>query len=222
MTGLATAIVVAGAIGGAVLTSHDPAFGYRILGSKMMESIEHRKMWTESLVAVKPAASSFIATNNLSVSFSAFALGITGLGTVWMMFFNGLMLGVVGAATAGAGMSLALWSFVAPHGVLELPAICIAGGSGLEIARGWLFPGLLPRRLSLVRAGRRAVTLIIGIIPLLLVAGTLEGFFSPTQAPVAMKFSLAAVLFLALLAYLFGNGRRPAKAGSGPSPADTR
>src|SRR6202035_4888989 len=109
----------------------------------------------------------------------------------------------VGAATAHAGMALQLWSFVAPHGVLELPSIFIAGGAGLEIARGLLFPGLLPRRDSLVQAGTRASQLLLGTIPLLVIAGLIEGFFSPSAAPISMKFALSAVLLAALLSYLF-------------------
>jgi uncharacterized membrane protein SpoIIM required for sporulation len=161
-------------------------------------------MWTESIVTMKPVASSGIMTNNLSVAFGAFAMGITaGLGTIWMMGLNGLLIGVLGAATYKAGMALQFWSFVAPHGALELPAIFIAGGAGLEIARGMLFPGLLPRKVSLAQAGGRAARLLLGTIPLLVVAGVIEGFFSPSDAPVAMKFLLALVLFVALIAYLF-------------------
>lgn len=215
LTAVATGIFLAGALGGWALTAHDPAFAYRVLGSQLMSSIEQRKMWTESIVSIKPAASSFITTNNLSVAFTAFAMGITGVGTIWMMLFNGVMLGVVGAATDRAGMALALWSFVAPHGVLELPAICIAGGAGLEIARGLLFPGMLPRRESLARAGKRAATLLMGTIPLLLVAGSIEAFFSPSTAQPAMKFLLAAVLFTALLTYLFRSGAPVTKPDSG-------
>jgi uncharacterized membrane protein SpoIIM required for sporulation len=144
----------------------------------------------------------------------AFAFGLTGIGTGWLMLFNGLMMGVIGAATWQAGMALSLWSFVAPHGVLELPAILIAGGAGFELTRGLLFPGVLPRGQSLQRAGKRAVRLLAGTIPLLLLAGTIEGFFSPTHVPVAMKFSLAAVLFTALLLYLFRAGRRDHVVGS--------
>src|SRR5215472_5198631 len=187
-----------------VVTWHDPAFAYRLLGPRMMETIEQRKMWTESIVTVKPLASSSIMTNNLSVAFSTFAMGITGgLGTIWMMVVNGLLIGVIGAATWKAGMALQLWSFVAPHGVLELPAIFIAGGAGLEIARGLLFPGFLPRRQSLAEAGGRGARLLLGTIPMLVVAGLIEGFFSPSHAPLPMKFGLAAVLLVALVAYLF-------------------
>jgi uncharacterized membrane protein SpoIIM required for sporulation len=147
-------------------------------------------------------------TNNLSVAFTTFALGITaGLGTIWMVIVNGLLIGVIGAATWKAGMALQLWSFVAPHGVLELPAIFIASGAGLEIARGMLFPGLLPRKVSLAQAGGRAARLLLGTIPMLVVAGVIEGFFSPSGAPIAMKFTLAAVLFAALLVYLFESSK---------------
>lgn len=192
---------------------HDPAFAYRLLGPHMMETIEQRKMWTESIVTIKPLASSGIMTNNLSVAFSTFAMGITGgLGTIWMMALNGLLIGVLGAATWKAGMALQLWSFVAPHGVLELPAIFISGGAGFEIARGMLFPGLLPRKVSLAQAGGRAARLLLGTLPLLVVAGVIEGFFSPSNAPVTMKFGLAGVLFLALMAYLF-RIRKPEGAG---------
>jgi uncharacterized membrane protein SpoIIM required for sporulation len=185
------------------VTIHDPTFAHRLLGPQMMDTIEKREMWTQSIVTIKPLAASTIMTNNLSVSFATFALGITaGIGTVWMMAVNGLLIGVIGAATWQAGMALQLWSFVAPHGVLELPAIFIAGGAGLEIARGMLFPGLLPRRESLARAGGRAARLVLGIVPMLVVAGIIEGFVSPSGIATPLKFLLAAVLFAALATYL--------------------
>jgi uncharacterized membrane protein SpoIIM required for sporulation len=220
LTFVAFMIVLITTVGGWAVTLRDPAFAYRLLGPEMIDSIEQQHMWTDSIVTIKPLASSGIMTNNLSVSFSLFALGITGgLGTIWMLGVNGLLLGVLGAATAHAGMALQLWSFVAPHGALELPAIFIAGGAGLEIARGLLLPGLLSRRDSLERAGGRATRLLLGTIPMLVVAGVIEGFFSPSGAPVAMKFGLGAVLFAALMTYLFLTGRpagKLAKANSAP------
>jgi uncharacterized membrane protein SpoIIM required for sporulation len=217
-TVIALVIVLVAAVGAWAITARDPAFAHRLLGAHMIETIEQQHMWTDSIVTIKPLASSGIMTNNLSVAFSMFALGITGgLGTIWMLAVNGLLLGVIGAATAHAGMALQLWSFVAPHGALELPAIFIAGGAGLEIARGLLFPGLLSRRDSLERAGGRATRLLLGTIPMLIIAGVIEGFFSPSAAPAAMKFGLGAVLFASLLTYLFLTGRSSAKAAKADS-----
>jgi uncharacterized membrane protein SpoIIM required for sporulation len=202
-TMLAFGIFLVTALAAFALTMHDQSFAHRMLGAQMMDTIEKREMWTHSIVTVKPLAASAIMTNNLSVSFTTFALGITaGIGTAWMMVVNGLLLGVIGAATWHAGMAEQLWSFVAPHGVLELPAIFIAGGAGFEIARGMLFPGLLPRRESLALAGGRAARLVLGTIPMLIVAGTIEGFLSPSDIAVPLKFLFAAVMFAALVAYL--------------------
>jgi hypothetical protein len=93
--------------------------------------------------------------------------------------------------------------------VLELPAIFIAGGAGLRIAQGLLFPGLLARRESLARAGVEAVKLVLGTIPILIIAGVIEAFVSPTALPVPLKFSMAGALFVLLGAYLFGLSRKP-------------
>ncbi|HZW05466.1 MAG TPA: stage II sporulation protein M [Candidatus Nitrosotalea sp.] len=212
---LATAIFAAGAVVGAVLTYQNPDFKVKLLGPQMVETIERHQMWTHSILGIKPLASSAIMTNNMSVGFTTFALGITaGLGTIYMMAFNGLMIGVIGVACWQAGMSLQLWSFVAPHGVLELPAIFIAGGAGLRIAQGLLFPGVLPRRDSLARAGLEAVQLLLGTIPILIIAGLTEAFVSPTGLPVFLKFSMAAALFVLLGVYLFGMARTPEKSQS--------
>jgi uncharacterized membrane protein SpoIIM required for sporulation len=114
------------------------------------------------------------------------------------------MIGVVGTACWLGGMSLPLWSFVAPHGVLELPAIFIAGGAGLRIAQGMLFPGLLSRRDSLAKAGGEAVRLLMGTVPVLVVAGCIEGFISPSPAiPWQWKFTLAGAIAVIFFSYLF-------------------
>jgi uncharacterized membrane protein SpoIIM required for sporulation len=161
-------------------------------------------MWTHSIVGMKPQASSAIMTNNLAVTFLTFAAGITaGIGTVWLIFFNGLLMGVIATACQQAHMSRDMWSFVCPHGSLELPAIFIAGGAGLRLASGMLFPVLYSRRDSITLAGRDAVRLVAGIIPMLVVAGTIEGFFSPSGAPVMLKFGVGAAFFALLLVWLF-------------------
>lgn len=208
LTAFCVALFLLSAIACWAVTIHDPGFASRLVGPQMMDTIERREMWTHSIVGMKPVASAGITTNNLSVAFMAFALGITVVGTIWVMVMNGMLLGTIGAATWKAGMALKLWSFVAAHGALELPAIFIAGAAGLEIARGLLFPGLLPRKASLAYAGGRASKLILGTIPMLIVAGLIEAFFSPTDAPVFMKFTLSAVLFAALATYLGTAGRK--------------
>jgi uncharacterized membrane protein SpoIIM required for sporulation len=201
-------IFLCAAVAGCLLSLNDPSFSRHLLGPRMIQSIEQHKMWTDSIVTVKPVASSEILTNNLSVSIATYALGITaGIGTLWLMLLNGLLIGVVGTACWEAGMSLPLWSFVAGHGVLELPAIFIAGGAGFIIARGLLFPGALPRGESLVRAGKVSAQLFFGTIPLLLIAGFIEGFISPSNVSVPMKFTLAAGLFTLLVLYLGFSGK---------------
>jgi uncharacterized membrane protein SpoIIM required for sporulation len=224
------------ALAGALLTISDPAFSRSLLGPAMMEHIDQRKMWTDSVVAIKPVASSGIMTNNITVSLTTFALGITaGLGTAYMLIFNGILIGTVGAACWQAGMSLSLWSFVAPHGVLELPAIFIAGGAGFRIARGLLFPGILPRGESLIREGRMGMKLFFGAFPMLVIAGMIEGFLSPSTLPASLKFLVAAALFTLLALYLMRDrdvnyleeeedpyeAARPLKSGSDPLPSST-
>jgi len=214
---VATLIFAVAGLCGAVLTYQNPDFKVKILGPQMVETIDRHQMWTHSIVGIKPVASSRIMTNNMSVGFTTFALGITaGLGTMYMMAFNGLLIGVISMACYLAGMSLELWSFVAPHGVLELPAIFISGGAGLRIAQGLLFPGILPRRDSLARAGSEAVQLLLGTVPILIIAGIIEAFVSPTGLAIPLKFSMAAALFVLLNVYLFGAGVGPD--GRHPNP----
>jgi uncharacterized membrane protein SpoIIM required for sporulation len=193
---------------GAALTSARPEFMRHFVGPDMIATMERHQMWTHSIVGVEPMATSAIMTNNLSVSFATFAGGIVfGVGTFWFLFNNGMMLGVIAAACHQYGMSVALWSFVAPHGSLELPSILIAGGAGFRLGHAMLFPGALRWKESVARGGIEATQLVSGIIPLLVIAGCLEGFFSPSQAPVWLKFTVGGLLFTLLNLWLF----RPVK-----------
>jgi uncharacterized membrane protein SpoIIM required for sporulation len=193
---------------GAALTIARPEFMRHFVSPEMIATMERHTMWTESVVSVAPMASSAIMTNNLSVCFISFAGGIVfGLGTFLSLYVNGMMLGVIGAACHHHDMSLALWSFVAPHGSLELPSILIAGGAGFRLGHAMLFPGALRWRESVARGGIEATRLVSGIIPLLVIAGTLEGFFSPSHASIWLKFTVGGVLFVLLNLWLF----RPVK-----------
>ena len=210
---ISLSITLSGALLGSILTLARPQFMRQMLGPEMVATIERHEMWTHSVVTVAPAMSSFLMTHNLTVCFLAFSTGIVfGLGPVYFMFINGLLLGVVGAACQQHGMSVDLWSFVAPHGALELPSIILAGAAGLRLGRGAVFPGLYRWRDSVTMAGVEASRMVAGIIPLLVIAGTLEGFFSPSAAPVWLKFTIGSLLFSLLLLWLL----RPL-----PSPVST-
>ena len=196
---------------GAVLATARPEFMRHFVGPDMIATMERHQMWTESIVSIAPKATSGIMTNNLSVSFMTFASGITfGVGTFYFLFFNGLLLGVVGAACHQYGMSILLWSFVAAHGSLELPSILIAGGAGFRLGHAMLFPGALRWKDSISRGGLEATRLVAGIIPLLVIAGCLEGFFSPSHAPIWLKFTVGGLLFTLLNLWLFRQGKTPA------------
>ena len=206
---LATVITLVTALFGALLTLLRPDFAALYMGPAMMDSINQHKMWTESILSVKPAAASGIMTNNIMVCFVTFAGGITaGLWTLVSLYNNGMMLGVIATVCAQHGMSLSLWSFIAAHGALELPSIMLAGAAGLRLGAGILFPGMLRRRDAIAVAGAESVQLVAGTIPLLIIAGTLEAFLSPTHLPVALKFSVGAFLFIALIFWLTEGGRR--------------
>jgi uncharacterized membrane protein SpoIIM required for sporulation len=207
-TAAAVAIIGAGALAGAVLAATSPGFERFVLGGEMLDTIERREMWTHSILPVKPLASAGITVNNLSVSIIAYASGITaGVGTFYIMAMNGLLLGVLGTICHQAGMSVALWSFVAPHGTLELPAILIAGAAGLIIGHSLVVATDRPRRDNLIDAGRLSLRLFGGVVPLLLIAGLIEGFVSPTGLEPAAKFLIGGALFVLLAAYLGLAGR---------------
>ena len=201
-------VSVAWGLLGAALTSARPEFMRHFVGPEMIATMERHAMWTESVVSVAPMASSAIMTNNLTGSFITFAGGIVfGLGTFFALFTNGMMLGVIGAACHHYEMSVKLWSFVAPHGALELPSIIIAGAAGFRLGHAMLIPGALRWRESVARGGIEATQLVSGIIPLLVIAGCLEGFFSPSHAHNWLKFTVGGLLFTLLNLWLF----RPVK-----------
>lgn len=211
--GTAFGVFLLAALFGWIATYRNPEAPNALLGpgwsaqlAAIVERHTGKKDWLPG--QWRPVASSGIMTNNIMVSILAFSLGIFGcLGTLFLMFYNGLMIGATGAAVDQNNVALSFWAFVAPHGVLELPAIFIAGGAGLLLGYALINPGDLSRREALRQAGGEAIKLIMGVAAMLVIAGTIEGFFSPALLPVALKFSLAAVLATGLVAYLTLAGR---------------
>ena len=157
-----------------------------------------------------PVLSSGIIANNVQVSFFAFAGGIlAGIGTVLLLVVNGVSIGAVVALFHNVGAAPLIWEFVAPHGVIELTAICIAGAAGLIVGSALVAPGRLTRSAALVQRAREGVSLLAGTTLLLVLAGLVEGFVSPAPIPLPAKLTIAAAVALAVLFYLVAGGRRP-------------
>jgi uncharacterized membrane protein SpoIIM required for sporulation len=152
----------------------------------------------------RPVFASGIVANNIQVTFAVFAFGMAaGLGTLLLLITNGLMIGALAGLYQAYGVLELLIKFVAPHGVLELTAITIAGGAGFLVASAIVLPGPLTRTEALVRKGRRAVRLIAGSTLMLIPAGVIEGLISPIPWwPLEWKLFVALVTGFLLVLYL--------------------
>jgi uncharacterized membrane protein SpoIIM required for sporulation len=155
----------------------------------------------------------FYFTNNLRVCLIVFALGLTlGIGTAWMLFENGLMMGVLGVAFARAGQFGAFCAEVLPHGMVEIPAIFISGAAGFLLAESIFRARPWPRVEEMARRGKRALLLVAGCVPLILAAALLETLVA--RAPEwllssGLKLAVAGVVAVLFAAYvlLLGWGR---------------
>jgi uncharacterized membrane protein SpoIIM required for sporulation len=173
-----------------------------------IQDIRDKREWWQDLNESNAAGASMIMTNNIQVTILAFAGGmLLGVFTLYLLAQNGLMLGIVAGAAQSLGFAANLWGFVAAHGTLELSAIFIAGGAGMQLGWSIIRPGLLTRRAALVLATRRAALLLLGCIPILIVAGTIEGFLSPSAAPLAIKLIVSLASGALLYSYLLLAGR---------------
>jgi uncharacterized membrane protein SpoIIM required for sporulation len=190
----------------------DPAAGAALMPGieDRIQDIRDKREWWKDLNDSNAAGASMIMTNNIQVTILAFAGGtLLGVFTLYLLAQNGLMLGIVAGAAQSLGFATNLWGFVAAHGTLELSAIFIAGGAGMQLGWSIIRPGLLTRRAALVRAAQRAALLLLGCIPILVIAGTIEGFLSPSDLPLALKLLVSLASGVALYSYLLLAGRGP-------------
>ena len=207
-TVIATLIFVISALIGWWYSWSDPVFQSLVIPPHIIDIVQNDgELWTGSIVGIEPLASSNIMVNNISVSFGAIAGGITaGTYTVFIMILNGLLIGSVAALVGQNNLAYPFWAFVFPHGSLELPAIFLAGGAGLLIGKAILFPGKYKRVDALKVYGSQASQLLFGIVPMLIIAGIIEGFFSPSPIiPSELKYIVGIGLFSGLIFYCFQN-----------------
>ena len=197
-----------------VITYFQPQAVRVLLGAETQEYvlplIERGELWTNIPVAERPYTSAFIMQNNIRVSIMAFGGGIlAGLLTVYAMIFNGLLVGSLLGLTSHYGIGFELATFMVGHGVIELTVIFMAGGAGLMMGWAIIRPGLFRRRDALVLAAKEAVQLILPAIPLLLLAGLIEGFISPAETIAwPIKWGVGLLTGLLLYGYLLRSGRK--------------
>jgi uncharacterized membrane protein SpoIIM required for sporulation len=152
----------------------------------------------------------FYIYNNIGIAFRTFAAGITfGIGSAFFVVFNGLQLGAVAAHLTKVGSAVTFYPFVIGHGALELPAIVMAGGTGLSLGFALLSPGGAPRRVALQQAAKHSVPVIYGFTAMLLGAAFLEAFWSSQHAlGTGVRYAVGGVLWLSMLTFVMLAGRR--------------
>jgi len=196
-----------------VLAHPDAAYG--IASPELIDRVHHHQLWTNIPPDVRVEAAGLIAINNIWVSMVAFAFGVVfGLPVIYVLITNGISLGGLFGLTQAYGVSGGLFNFVIGHGVLELSIVIAQGAGGLMMGWALISPGNHRRADALVLATRRAFTLLLGLAPLLLVAGTIEGNVSPSDAPFAAKLTIGLTTGALLYSYLLFTGRRPKRRAS--------
>ncbi|MGA3796843.1 stage II sporulation protein M [Pseudomonas fluorescens] len=148
--------------------------------------------------------------HNIGIAFQTFASGfLFGLGSVFFLIFNGLMIGAVAGHLTYVGYGQTFWSFVIGHGAFELSAIALAGAAGLKLGWALVAPGRLPRAEALRLAARKSVLLICGVMLFLLIAAFIEAYWSSMTGPSHQtKYLVGAALWLLVVVYLVFAGRR--------------
>lgn len=154
----------------------------------------------------------FYIMNNIGIAFQTFASGLLfGLGSLFFLLYNGLMIGAVAGHLTRIGYGDTFWSFVIGHGAFELTAIALAGAAGLKLGWALLAPGRMSRAQALRQAAQTAIRLVAGVILLLLIAAFIEAFWSSmTYASSLNKYLVGALLWLLVIAYFLFAGRRHA------------
>jgi uncharacterized membrane protein SpoIIM required for sporulation len=215
---VAAALFTAGAVFGYLAGYHDTDMARSFLLPAEMSTVEPRAEGRDDPTPQQStgqfaAFSSFLFTHNLSVSLTVFALGMTlGVGTAWLLFTNGIFMGVLAAIFVKADRLTQYATDVLPHGVLEIPAVLIAGAAGLMLGQGILRARPWPRREEIAPTAGHALLMVFGCAPLLIFAGGLEAGVARAPERVlsqGVKLAVAGVFALLFVAYvvLLGWGR---------------
>ena len=166
---------------------------YSILPAEMAQGVNPEQLGSADGQVNSSVMSASIMTNNIQVGILAFAGGVTfGLLTVYVLIYNGILVGALAGLFWHHGKSYEFWAYIVPHGMIELTAIFIAGGAGLLMGYKLFVPGQFSRGYQLKTQAKRSVQLLIGTIPLFVIAGLIEGFITPAAIPLGVKYSVAS------------------------------
>ena len=207
---VAFALFIVPAVVGYVMIRERPALADEIVSPVMVGRAEQAaerqaegRGYAEAEGEKRPVIAAAIISNNIQVSFGVFVGGLTGgLLTAWLLFANGMMLGLGFGLFKNYGALSYLTTFVAAHGVLELTAIFISAGAGFRLAHAIIAPGDRTRKDALVMEGRVAVRMVGAVVTLLAIAGAIEGLLSTSDARAIWKYGVSATTVLFLLLYL--------------------
>ena len=151
----------------------------------------------------------YYVMHNIGIAFQTFAAGLLfGLGSVFFLIFNGLVIGAVSGHLTDIGYGQTFWSFVIGHGAFELSAITLAGAAGLQLGWSLVAPGRLARSEALRLAARKSVRMLCGVMVFLLIAAFIEAYWSSTtRIEPWIKYAVGVALWLLVAAYLTLAGR---------------
>lgn len=215
-------LTVIGTLLAYALVKQDPSHLGLFLPEQLRDSADAWKKGLADHGDISPGAgaafSSYLMTHNTQVGIVAFASGITLIGPIYLMLQNGFMMGALIAIVQPTGHLSSMWAGILPHGICELSAIFICGGAGMCMAWALIAPGERSRKDALVLAGQDACKMMVGTIPLFIIAGILEGNVSHSSLPHFAKFTLAGAQAAALAAYIYGSRRRPSAQAVPPRP----
>ena len=152
-------------------------------------------------------------TNNVVSAAAALVLGVTLVGTIFVLLQNAVNVGLIGGLMIGSGRADVFFGLISPHGLLELTAVFVAAGVGLRMGWSWVDPGPLPRGQALAAAGREAITVALGLVVVLAVSGVIEAFVTPSPLPTWARVGIGALAEAVFLSYVIRYGRRAARAG---------
>lgn len=196
-----------GGIGSFLAVMSDPLHIYSVLPTEIAKHVDPTQLGHNGVID-SAAISAQIMTNNIQVAILAFVGGITlGGFTIYLLINNGIMLGALAALFWQYGKFYDFWAYIVPHGVIELTAIFIAGGSGMLMGYRILVPGPYSRAFQLKRQALHSVQLLLGTIPLFIVAGIIEGYITPAHISLEAKYAVSLLTVLALILYVWIGGR---------------